>query len=101
MHPSLFHSGKLNHYNARSGLEPGSGSVPKLLSGSTEDWLSGMDSNHDKELQRLLCYHYTTGQTGGKIACGLGGRKADRQVDRRLNFGGKGLLQAGFCDTNK
>ena len=27
-------------------------------------WLSGMDSNHDKELQRLLCYHYTTGQGG-------------------------------------
>ena len=27
-----------------------------------EFWLSGMDSNHDKELQRLLCYHYTTGQ---------------------------------------
>src|SRR5215467_2731038 len=26
------------------------------------DWLSGLDSNQDKELQRLLCYHYTTGQ---------------------------------------
>src|SRR3982751_6107801 len=25
-------------------------------------WLSGMDSNHDKGLQRALCYHYTTGQ---------------------------------------
>src|SRR5437773_4667175 len=25
-------------------------------------WLSGMDSNHDKSLQRALCYHYTTGQ---------------------------------------
>lgn len=25
-------------------------------------WLSGMDSNHDKLLQRELCYHYTTGQ---------------------------------------
>jgi hypothetical protein len=32
---------------------------PRLRS---ESWLSGMDSNHDKELQRLLCYHYTTGQ---------------------------------------
>ena len=27
-----------------------------------EKWLSGMDSNHDKGLQRALCYHYTTGQ---------------------------------------
>ena len=27
-----------------------------------------MDSNHDKELQRLLCYHYTTGQDATKLA---------------------------------
>ena len=27
-----------------------------------------MDSNHDKELQRLLCYHYTTGQGALRIA---------------------------------
>ena len=27
-------------------------------------WLSDMDSNHDKGLQRALCYHYTIGQTG-------------------------------------
>src|SRR6267378_1530404 len=31
-------------------------------------WLSGMDSNHDKSLQRALCYHYTTGQTANKLA---------------------------------
>ena len=28
-----------------------------------EDWLSDMDSNHDKGLQRALCYHYTIGHT--------------------------------------
>ncbi len=27
-----------------------------------------MDSNHDKGLQRALCYHYTIGQTARKIA---------------------------------
>ena len=27
-----------------------------------EDWLSDMDSNHDKLLQRELCYRYTIGQ---------------------------------------
>ena len=27
------------------------------------NWLSDMDSNHDKGLQRALCYHYTIGQT--------------------------------------
>ena len=26
-------------------------------------WLSGLDSNQDKSLQRALCYRYTTGQT--------------------------------------
>src|SRR5215213_10350533 len=26
------------------------------------NWLSDMDSNHDKVLQRDLCYHYTIGQ---------------------------------------
>jgi hypothetical protein len=33
-----------------------------------EKWLSDMDSNHDKSLQRALCYHYTIGQTGMKLA---------------------------------
>ena len=28
---------------------------------STRTELPGMDSNHDKEYQKLLCYHYTTG----------------------------------------
>ena len=33
--------------------------------GSLEfSWLSDMDSNHEKRLQRALCYHYTIGQTG-------------------------------------
>jgi hypothetical protein len=27
-----------------------------------KNWLSDMDSNHDKGLQRALCYHYTIGQ---------------------------------------
>jgi hypothetical protein len=31
------------------------------------EWLSDMDSNHDKGLQRALCYHYTIGQTGRKL----------------------------------
>src|SRR3954462_7065743 len=32
------------------------------------NWLSDMDSNHDKGLQRALCYHYTIGQYAGKVA---------------------------------
>ena len=39
-------------------------------SGSTKgrskatDWLPDMDLNHDKQIQSLLCYRYTIGQTG-------------------------------------
>lgn len=25
-------------------------------------WLPDVDLNHDKQIQRLLCYHYTIGQ---------------------------------------
>ena len=28
------------------------------------DWLPNMDLNHDKQIQSLLCYHYTIGQPG-------------------------------------
>ncbi len=28
-------------------------------------WLSYQDSNLDKQNQKLLCYHYTIGQTQG------------------------------------
>ena len=31
-------------------------------------WLPDMDLNHDKQIQSLLCYRYTIGQTrGGKL----------------------------------
>ena len=28
------------------------------------EWLPDMDLNHDKQIQSLLCYRYTIGQTG-------------------------------------
>ena len=30
---------------------------------SWESWLPDMDLNHDKQIQSLLCYRYTIGQT--------------------------------------
>ena len=30
------------------------------------DWLPDMDLNHDKQIQSLLCYRYTIGQTGAQ-----------------------------------
>ncbi len=29
----------------------------------TENWLPDMDLNHDKQIQSLLCYRYTIGQS--------------------------------------
>ena len=31
---------------------------------ANEIWLPDMDLNHDKQIQSLLCYRYTIGQTG-------------------------------------
>ena len=46
-----------------------------------EDWLSDMDSNHDKCLQRALCYHYTIGQRAPKIDSRAAQRKGNFQVN--------------------
>ena len=34
------------------------------LQSAIEIWLPDMDLNHDKQIQSLLCYHYTIGQPG-------------------------------------
>jgi hypothetical protein len=31
---------------------------------NSADWLPDMDLNHDKQIQSLLCYRYTIGQSG-------------------------------------
>ena len=51
-------------------------------------WLSGMDSNHDKELQRLLCYHYTTGQDRHKLAATHRQRKGKTLPPEWVTIGG-------------
>ncbi len=35
-----------------------------LCKSFTASWLPDMDLNHDKQIQSLLCYRYTIGQTG-------------------------------------
>ena len=46
---------------ARPGLEPRlSGPEPLVLPLHHRAWLPRWDSNPDKQLGRLLCYHYTT-----------------------------------------
>lgn len=51
--------------------------------GCFRQWLSGMDSNHDKGLQRPLCYHYTTGQTKMEVrfpASGAQRKSRDKKI---------------------
>ena len=40
-------------------------SAPRRLGGekSPGEWLPDMDLNHDKQIQSLLCYRYTIGQS--------------------------------------
>jgi hypothetical protein len=38
--------------------------IPKPAIDEKSDWLPDMDLNHDKQIQSLLCYRYTIGQTG-------------------------------------
>ena len=37
---------------------------PQRLAERDMNWLPDMDLNHDKQIQSLLCYRYTIGQTG-------------------------------------
>ena len=45
---SAFHSAFRTHHSALKG------------------WLPDMDLNHDNQIQSLLCYRYTIGQTGAR-----------------------------------
>ena len=39
-------------------------------------WLPDMDLNHDKQIQSLLCYRYTIGQTGMRTKVGNSPRES-------------------------
>lgn len=49
-------------------VETGSWEEPlkKANSFGTLSWLPDMDLNHDKQIQSLLCYRYTIGQSIGR-----------------------------------
>ena len=49
---------------------------PSLVNG---EWLPDMDLNHDKQIQSLLCYRYTIGQTSASKV------NASRPESRLLN----------------
>src|SRR3954471_4520879 len=63
------------------------------------NWLSDMDSNHDKGLQRALCYHYTIGHTAQKIAFFNAPRKG--KSDPRMDAAGKANRLTTFANLCK
>ncbi len=49
-----------------AGMQNGRGVFENLAAVVLEiDWLPDMDLNHDKQIQSLLCYRYTIGQSVG------------------------------------
>src|SRR3954454_9079168 len=44
-------------------------------------WLPDMDLNHDKQIQSLLCYRYTIGQTG-RSKVGIGVKESRKQTSK-------------------
>ncbi len=43
-----------------------------------EEWLPDMDLNHDKQIQSLLCYRYTIGQTDRGSILNISFRESSR-----------------------
>src|SRR5580704_6062532 len=64
-----------------------------------QQWLSDMDSNHDKSLQRALCYRYTIGQAGTKITFPQAGRKG--KFGRRIAFCGGTAESRGMAESKE
>ncbi len=48
-------------------------------------WLPDMDLNHDKQIQSLLCYRYTIGQTSDSKLEGLHNKSSRRQLPVIVN----------------
>lgn len=44
-------------------MEPFWGTFVRTAVSQLENWLPDMDLNHDKQIQSLLCYRYTIGQS--------------------------------------
>ena len=49
----------------------------KIVNG---EWLPDMDLNHDKQIQSLLCYRYTIGQSGAWQRLKLTSPESSRRI---------------------
>ena len=62
-------------------------SALRMPSSALEGWLPDMDLNHDKQIQSLLCYRYTIGQTGGgKVERWLGESRPLQLLNRYKRY---------------
>ena len=66
---------------------------------ATGGWLPDMDLNHDKQIQSLLCYRYTIGQTGRDKVAAPGMESRLDRVSKRLSTARKFRLSA--ADANR
>ena len=81
-----------------------------ILNSALEGWLPDMDLNHDKQIQSLLCYRYTIGQTA---ANSLGNARAESRVCirtvtqisnllyRRFSICGSSGIPSASADSNR
>ena len=47
------------------------------------NWLPDMDLNHDKQIQSLLCYRYTIGQTrASNVVCAMAESRLAKWLNR-------------------
>ena len=60
-----------------------------------EKWLPDMDLNHDKQIQSLLCYRYTIGQTNASKVDGLRAESSLMKADKWINGLLDGWIAAG------
>jgi hypothetical protein len=70
-------------------------SAPRIPHSALGKWLPDMDLNHDKQIQSLLCYRYTIGQTSAtKLDDSL--TESSRSMDRWI-MGTHQFLDCWLC----
>ena len=62
-------------------------------------WLPDMDLNHDKQIQSLLCYRYTIGQSG--VLGKLDSFNSQSSSQTRSDMGGSQFLSVAFSQSRR
>jgi hypothetical protein len=57
-----------------------------ILHSALVGWLPDMDLNHDKQIQSLLCYRYTIGQSVASARLNAFPARSSRAFDSRITI---------------